>query len=422
MPLYDPAAALKMAPLRDAVKRRVAERRTCPLCGVVRKEIVRGGQCLVCQRQAQRQRARERARTCGGCGVVRERPYPAEHRRCQGCRRTQLAEKRARVDAWLAEVTVCVGDGCAVKLGSKVRARAWLKGQGRAWLLRPERPDLPDASWWPDWSRRCSSCAEEYERRQAEQRAEYQARYERERAERRARKRREAEDRRRWAAAALADPGVVVLDTETTGLHADARIVEIAVISASGAVVLDSLINPGVPIPAAATAIHGIGDADVASAPTFGELLVELTVALDGRRCLVYNASYDIDRLRHELALHYTDRAARAEAGVDEETSGGSVPEGPEDARKRARAEGRAQATAWLDAMRFEDVMEPYAAWYGEWDDYHGNYRWQPLNGGHRAAGDCRALLERLKEMANGKGTTFTPTRLRDTSVNPGDR
>lgn len=60
-----------------------------------------------------------------------------------------------------------------------------------------------------------------------------------------------------------------------------------------------------------------------------------------------------------------------------------------------------ASAAAWLEAVRFEDVMLPCSEWVGEWSDYWGDYAWQPLIGGeHRALSDCRALLERLKEMA----------------------
>ncbi|WP_431031754.1 Helicase associated domain protein [Streptomyces sp. P6-2-1] len=49
-------------------------------------------------------------------------------------------------------------------------------------------------------------------------------------------------------------------------------------------------------------------------------------------------------------------------------------------------------------------LTEAYAEWLG-------SPRWLCLAGNHRALGDARALLERLREMANGKGMTFTPTR-----------
>ena len=70
----------------------------------------------------------------------------------------------------------------------------------------------------------------------------------------------------------------IVLDTETTGLDARAaRLVQIGALRiVSGAVCpdqsFDTLVRPGIPIPAVSTAIHGINDSHVASAPTFAEV------------------------------------------------------------------------------------------------------------------------------------------------------
>ncbi|PPK66189.1 3'-5' exonuclease [Actinokineospora auranticolor] len=91
-----------------------------------------------------------------------------------------------------------------------------------------------------------------------------------------------------WATEVLADPDTVVLDTETTGLHGDVRIVEIAVLDRHGAVLLDFLVHPGIPIPPDSTAIHGITDTVVAGAPRFAELLPALTEVLAGRRVIIY--------------------------------------------------------------------------------------------------------------------------------------
>ncbi|MEU6285011.1 3'-5' exonuclease [Streptomyces sp. NPDC047028] len=400
VPLHDPAAAERMRPLPSSTKAKMAARRTCSECGKVRKAILRGP-CSVCRERAEKERQRLLARTCAGCDTVRERPYPKEHRRCAGCRQEQLEKKRARVEAWLVEVTVCAGDDCTKRLGSKKAARAYLKAHD--WLLRPERTDLPDSMWWPGWSRRCTPCKTAYDAEQERRRAEYQARYEREQKERRAAEARAAEARCRWAAAALADPDVLVLDTETTGLGEDARIVELAVLNSRGEVLLDTLLDPGVPVPGEAADIHGITTEALVGAPTFSDILVRLTGLLDGRRTLIYNDVYDIGRLRHELTLHYLDRAAREAAG--EAASTGTVPE---NSRKRAVAEAAKQAAAWLDAMHFEDVMIPYSDWVGDWSEYHGNNRWQPLNGGHRAAGDCRAVLDCLRSMGRNYVHEYT--------------
>ncbi|MFF0430307.1 exonuclease domain-containing protein [Streptomyces sp. NPDC004520] len=393
VPLHDPAAAVKMKPLPSSTKARMAARRTCSECGKVRKVILRGP-CSACRERAEKKRQRLLARTCAGCSTVRERPYPKEHRRCAGCRQEQLEKKRARVEAWLVEVTVCAGDGCTKGRGSKKAARAWLREH--PWLLRPERVDLPSSSCWPDWARRCPPCQKVYEQEQERLRAECQERYERQERERVERERQAAAARVRWAAEALVDPDVVVLDTETTGLDDDARIVELAVLSSAGDVLLDTLVDPGVPIPAGASGIHGITDSDVAGAPRFSDLVARLAALLKGKRVLIYNKWYDVGVLRHELTLHYLDRAAQDAAG---EAVSADVPGG---LREQAVAAASRQAAAWLEALDVEDVMIPYSDWAGDWSEYHGNNRWQPLQGGHRAAGDCRAVLECLRAMGRG--------------------
>ena len=198
-----------------------------------------------------------------------------------------------------------------------------------------------------------------------------------------------------WARKVLDDPAAVVLDTETTGLHDSARIVEIAVLGVDGSVLLDSLVNPGVPIPAEATRIHGITDDMVKDAPGFSDLLVPLTAALHNRKIVIYNREFDKRRLAVELHHHYSARFVNLEK--------------PRHGRRRIHPAAR----AWLAAHAWEDcAMGAYAEWFGDWTwDYEardgdplyrqGDYRWQPLPGaGHRAADDCRAVIDVLKEMA----------------------
>ena len=51
--------------------------------------------------------------------------------------------------------------------------------------------------------------------------------------------------------------------------------------------------------------------------------------------------------------------------------------------------------------VRWECAMLKHAEWVGEWNDYHGSFRWQKLAGGdHSALGDCIATLETIKKMA----------------------
>ena len=169
----------------------------------------------------------------------------------------------------------------------------------------------------------------------------------------------------------------VILDTETTGLYSPARIVEISCIDREGNVLVDSLVNPGIPIPADAAAIHGISDADVADRPSFPALWPLVWNAVRNADCvLVYNASYDCRLIRQSLEGH---EAALAQAG---------------------------QLTCGC-------IMELYAQFYGQYSEYHGSYTWQKLvnavrqcglqmeGAAHRSLADTRASLAVLKCVAS---------------------
>jgi DNA polymerase-3 subunit epsilon len=86
---------------------------------------------------------------------------------------------------------------------------------------------------------------------------------------------------------------LVVIDAETTGLDPlTDRIIEFAalVIHPDGTRNrYRALFNPGFPIPATATAIHGISDADVADAPRFADKARSLHRALAGKDLGGYN-------------------------------------------------------------------------------------------------------------------------------------
>jgi len=355
--LYEPAdAAPIVRSLGDEWAWRT--RRTCPRCNQVREYIVHG-HCGHCD-QADRKRAEERhRRRCSDCKRVAGKPLPMvkvgwyAERLCRFC----VTKKRRLTGELLRAAIRCAG-GCGKRTATKAEVLAWAVANHQA-ISR--------------WVRRCPACQAAHDAEQARLAAEREARWARERAEQQERDRQAREARAQevaelsaWAAAALADPDVVILDTETTGLEDDARIVDLAVTTAAGETLLDTLVNPGEPIPASATEIHGITDAMVAGAPTFAQILPDLAAAVFGRRVLIYNDVFDLGRLSHELAL-----------------LGADVPE-------------------FTAAARWEDVMLPYSDWYGEWSDWHGNYRWQPLGGGHRALGDCLAVVDCLKSMARG--------------------
>lgn len=73
---------------------------------------------------------------------------------------------------------------------------------------------------------------------------------------------------------------LVVIDLETTGCDpATDRIIELAAVRYTPEgqrFKLHTLVNPGIPIPAAATEVHGLRDADVAGSPPFGAVAPRL--------------------------------------------------------------------------------------------------------------------------------------------------
>lgn len=170
-----------------------------------------------------------------------------------------------------------------------------------------------------------------------------------------------------WARRILDSPSpTLILDTETTGLDGRAEIVQIALISTRGETLLNTLVRPMRPIPSEATRIHGITNAAVSSAPTFTDIFPQLRELIARQRVLIYNADYDL-RLIEQSARPYLLPIGRPHLG----------------------------------ALEYDCVMHWYSQWCGEWNEYHGNYRWQRLPGGdHSALGDCLATLAVLKKMA----------------------
>jgi DNA polymerase-3 subunit epsilon len=103
----------------------------------------------------------------------------------------------------------------------------------------------------------------------------------------------------------LARP-LVVLDLETTGIDPKVdRIVEIGALKllpGGGRDHRTRRLNPGIPIPAAATAVHGITDADVADCPKFSQVAGGLAAFLDGCDLAGFNIKrYDLKLLCAEF-------------------------------------------------------------------------------------------------------------------------
>ncbi|MGP5412106.1 exonuclease domain-containing protein [Brachybacterium paraconglomeratum] len=100
-------------------------------------------------------------------------------------------------------------------------------------------------------------------------------------------------------------PRFAVIDVETTGLDPEReRILELAILRADEqGRPIDQWVtrfHPGGPV--RATHIHGITDADVAGAPRFADLAVQIGTALQGLVLVAHNAEFDLAFLQAEFA------------------------------------------------------------------------------------------------------------------------
>jgi DNA polymerase-3 subunit epsilon len=164
-----------------------------------------------------------------------------------------------------------------------------------------------------------------------------------------------------WARALLACDGLIVLDTETTGMGPTDQIVQLAIIDRTGTTLLDTLVKPTCPIGRDAYFVHRITDAVVADAPPFAEIAPQLCALLASRRLAIYNADFDIRLLRQSASA----------AGIV------------------------------LPPLSADCVMRAYSQWVGQINPRYGDYRYQRLPGGdHSALGDCKATLAVLQRMA----------------------
>lgn len=165
--------------------------------------------------------------------------------------------------------------------------------------------------------------------------------------------------------------GYVVLDTETTGLGSDAEIVELCILDDKANILLDSRVKPSKPIPAEATAIHGITDTMCEHAPTWAELAPRVRDILQGRVVVVYNVDYDRRLLMQSDAI----------AGL---------------------------ANDWRGLCAWHCAMDAFAQTYGE-KSSRGGYKWKSLKvaadyyeypfHAHSALSDCMATLHVCRGM-----------------------
>lgn len=122
---------------------------------------------------------------------------------------------------------------------------------------------------------------------------------------------------------------VAAFDSETTGTDVEtARIVSAAlvVLDGAGGVVerTEWLINPGVPIPPEATAVHGITDEAAAAGTPPAETVQQIVSGLGevleaGLPLVIYNAPYDLTLLDREYRRHVGGEFGIQSGGLETE-------------------------------------------------------------------------------------------------------
>ncbi|MBT8433807.1 MAG: CBS domain-containing protein [Gammaproteobacteria bacterium] len=101
----------------------------------------------------------------------------------------------------------------------------------------------------------------------------------------------------------------IAFDSETTGLDtSSARMIQLGAVRIVHGQVdetqnFQQMINPGVPIPAESQAIHGISDADVAAAASFGEVVEAFDDWRQDSVLIGYATGFDLAMLKREKQL-----------------------------------------------------------------------------------------------------------------------
>ena len=172
----------------------------------------------------------------------------------------------------------------------------------------------------------------------------------------------------------------IILDTETTGLGSTDEICEITVIDAETAQpLINTLIKPKYSIPEEAIKIHGINNDMVSDAPDYSYIHQHLQSIFQEKNVIIYNASFDL-RMLQQSAFKYN-----------------LIP---------------------LNIHSVICAMKWYAEYYGQWNDFRNDFKWQRLGNAarqqgidiqdlsaHRALDDCeitRRLIKKVNKKLRG--------------------
>ncbi|NLB70512.1 MAG: 3'-5' exonuclease [Chloroflexi bacterium] len=166
----------------------------------------------------------------------------------------------------------------------------------------------------------------------------------------------------------------IFLDTETTGIGLNDVVIEVAIVDREGQVLYDSLVNPQRPIPEESSRVHGITDEMVQDALTLNQVWADIEKIFHNRAVGIYNAEFDMRLLKQSVLA----------AGMP-----WSIKEN--------------QAFC---------VMKLFAAWYGEWNKRHSDFKSQKLEfagqfcgielpNSHHALDDARLAAAVMNYVAN---------------------
>jgi DNA polymerase III subunit epsilon len=172
----------------------------------------------------------------------------------------------------------------------------------------------------------------------------------------------------------LLEANPIYLDTETTGLHQSAEIIEIGIVDDQENILFEQRIRPRGKIDPAAGRVHGITHEMLVNAPTWDQVWPMAESVLMNRKVGVYNVEFDLRLIKQ------SNQRSWIRSNI-------------------------------LDSSFF-DIMAIYAQFYGDWDAYHKSFRFQSLemagrqcgihlHNTHNAVDDClltRALLHTMAE------------------------
>lgn len=94
----------------------------------------------------------------------------------------------------------------------------------------------------------------------------------------------------------------VILDTETTGVAAGDRIVELSIIDLNGNTLYNQMFDPQMPMPDPVVRVNGITDAMVKGMPTFESEIPTISSILNGKTLIGWNVPFDERMLTFEYA------------------------------------------------------------------------------------------------------------------------